>query len=509
MQSVQEIINTSNWRPFGHSSEVQVISRNSIPGITKMNLEGQETFLGEVRHLKSNSYLKENFPKDLSIAWTMMPAGKELPAHYHPCASLIIVTEGEGMSTGDSEEFISAGDIVFIPPWNLHGFKGLGENGFRALSIQFQETAIFSSEETPETTYFDRESIPLEQRKLKISRRNQLESISSVRVHGEEKNLGVVKNFAQVDFLKAHLPAYFSCAWVALNTGESLEAHVHTTDSMIIVTEGEGMLFGDREEELAKGDLVYVPAGQKHGFTGTGINGFWALSVQFEEESLYETSPKVRFTHRDSQQISYEDFVALNKRFGDEFSKNPIFKLPANVINNDARKRKMLFDCLQVMSNSFQRLMFARVSLGNNKAYQKVFLEHFMEELGHNTELEKERESGHTLWDPILEATTFWFYGKNFTLDDPGRIVMIQMCLEKGASIFYSHFASILKEGMSSEHIEKHCDADEGHDSLGVELLQRESEYKLADLTELMEQSWDMLGQFTKRMCQLIAEEQQ
>ncbi|MCR9204610.1 MAG: hypothetical protein NXH75_08545, partial [Halobacteriovoraceae bacterium] len=125
-------------------------------------------------------------------------------------------------------------------------------------------------------------------------------------------------------------------------------------------------------------------------------------------------------------------------------------------------------------------------------------------ELGHDEDLRKERDSQKTMWDPALEATTFWFFGKNFLLDDPGRIVMIQMCLEKGASIFYGHFAKILTESMSSEHIEKHCDADEGHDSMGVELLSRESEFKLADLTELMEQSWSMLNEFAKITGKLI-----
>ncbi len=485
----------------------QVIQRGDLDCLTTMNVEGTETFLGEVRHFKSNNFLDLNMPKDLSIAWTQMPAGKELPAHYHPCPSLLIVTNGEGRSTGDTEIDVKAGDIIYIPEWNLHGFKGKGKEGFRALSIQFQSDAIFSSEDKPETSYFDREQIPLEQRQLIKISRDSMETITEVIVDGVKENLGVLKNFASIDVLKTRLPRYFSAAWVHLENDERLNNHQHTTDSMIIVTEGNGFATGDKESHLNAGDIVYIPAGNTHGFKGSGNDGFWALSIQFDETSLYEDieKPRVSFI---KEQTPFEKLISLNEKCVKEFKKNEIFSEELRALMSNKESVIDLKNCLQVMSNSFQRLMFSRMALSKNEKYRKIFFEHLIEELGHDTELKSERGEASDLWDPILEASTFWFFGKNFLIDDPERIVMIQMVLEKGASLFYGHFAEVLKDSFKSDHIEKHCDLDEGHDSLGVDLLELESAHKLLDLQGLLEESWSMLGLFLGRTAEIIKSNQ-
>lgn len=483
---------------------IQVIKRADLECLTKMNVEGEETFLGEVRHFKSHPYLKTFLPKDLSIAWTKMPANKELPAHFHPCQSLLIATSGRGKSTGDSIEPIKGGDIIHIPAWNLHGFKGLGENGFRALSIQFQEEAIFDSESSPQTSYVDREKIPLSERQLEIVERNALKTINTIEVEGEKKNLGVLKNFGANPTLKNKLPSYFSAAWVHLNGEETLDEHIHDTDSMIIITEGKALLNGDRSTELEEGDIVYIPRNQVHGFTGKGDKGFWGLSIQFQEQSLYENLelPQVRFKSDD--ETEFQRLLQTNDKHAERFRLNPIFsqKIEKCLIRPD--KVAILKDCLQVMSNSFQRLMFARMALYHDKRFKTMFLEHLLEELGHDTDLEKERNNKPLPFDPVLEASTSWFYAKNFQLDDSQRVVMIQMVLEKGAHIFYEHFTEVLGRENSSAHISLHSHADEDHDSLGVELLEDESPRKLRDMHELLSESWSMLELYLGRMSEII-----
>ena len=484
----------------------QIISRADLACLRQMNVDGKDTFLGEVRHFKSNDFLDINMPNDLSIAWTQMPAGKELPAHYHPCASLLIVTNGVGVSTGDSEIEVKAGDVIYIPEWNLHGFKGKGDNGFRALSIQFQSDAIFSSEEKPETSYFDREQIPLEQRQLIKIPRDQLESIHEVVVNGVTENLGVLKNFGANKILKSKLPEYFSAAWVHLKSGERLNNHKHESDSMIIMTEGEGFATGAVEKDLIAGDIVYIPAGETHGFMGGGREGFWALSIQFEDMSLYEdaNNPKVAFigndiAHKDS---ALDKLHSLNEECIANFKKNEIFSKEVSELMSEKERLAILKDCLQVMSDSFQRLMFSRMALSKDEKYRKIFFEHFIDELGHDTDLKAERDNREKTWDPILEASTFWFFGKNFLIDDPERVVMIQMVLEKGASLFYGHFSK--KLDIKSDHIEKHCDMDEGHDKLGVDLLEQESDQKLESLQGLLKESWSMLDLFLGRTAELV-----
>jgi len=62
-----------------------------------------------------------------------LPAGEVLEPHFHPCSSMIIITKGSGLSLGDSELAFKEGDIIHIPPWNLHGFKGAGTKRFEGL----------------------------------------------------------------------------------------------------------------------------------------------------------------------------------------------------------------------------------------------------------------------------------------------------------------------------------------------------------------------------------------
>lgn len=482
------------------SNPVEVIARSQIEGIESMTVEGVETYLGEVRNFKNHPVLKKSLPESLSISWTKMPSGEELPAHFHPCASMIIVTRGTGRSTGDSEIDVQEGDVIWIPEWNLHGFQGAGEFGFEALSIQFQPTAIFESEDLPETTYKDRTEVPLKDRQLKVISRDGLPSLHEVPlVSGVTKNLGNVKNFSGNELLRKKTPNFFSSAWVHLGEGETLDPHVHNVDSMIIITNGNGQLLGDEPQALQSGDVVFVPAGETHGFKG-GVGGFWGLSIQFENESLYErqSSENVRFLS------PYERLLKFNEAKSEEFLRNSIFSLRSVELLRFPKKREALFGGLQVMSNHFQRLMFSRMALCEDRDYHSVFLEHFLEELGHDRELSKERGRERVPWNPILESAASWFVQKNYLIDNPSRVVMIQMVLERGASLFYSHFAQVFRGEIQSEHIAKHCEADEGHDTIGVNLLANESERSFEKYETLLNESWSMLNLFLEETARVV-----
>lgn len=478
--------------------KVQVINRTDLGCLTEMIVEGEQTYLGEVRNFKTNEYLKSRMPKDISISWSALPKGEKLKEHYHPCESFLIITEGEGKSLGDSELPVKAGDIVFIPKWNLHGFIGTGTNGFKALSIQFQETAIFESEEKTETTYFQRDLIPLKDRELQIFSRDELPTISNVEVDGETQQLGTLKNFSSIPILKNSFPENFSCAWVKLQDGETLAPHTHSEDSMIILTEGGGQFLADNEFEINKGDIIHVPEGASHGFSSSADKHFWALSIQFNDTSLYQGQPRVKF------QSSYEKLLAKNEVYSQELYKTSrTFQLSIKT----QEEKNILLDSLQVISDHFQRLMFLRVGLCDSSSFQNVFLEHFHEELGHNEELRNERVNHKKKWDPVLEASCSWFVNKNYLLDNSERVIMVQMVLEKCAHLFYSHFSETLIDKSKSEHIETHKHADEGHDQMGVELLEHEPDFKFKEFFKLQEESWSIMGLFINRVGELIEEQ--
>src|SRR5690606_23928778 len=131
---------------------------------------------------------------------------------------------------------------------------------------------------------------------------------------------------------------------------------------------------------------------------------------------------------------------------------NRIFTLDRAALLANSDMRRTFFDGLQVMSSHFQRLMFARMALCDSDVYRPVFLEHFLEELGHDAELRRERGNASQRWDAVLEASASWFVGKNYLIDNPGRIVMIHLILERGASVFYSHFQQIFCGELQSAH---------------------------------------------------------
>lgn len=477
---------------------VQVFNREELKALVEMEVDGEPTYLGEVRNFKSLDYFKRQLPKDISVSWSSLPTGKELKAHYHPCDSFLIITEGQGVSTGDTELEIEAGDIVYIPKGNLHGFRGKGRNGFRALSIQFQETAIFESSEKTETSFFDRLSIPASDRELKIIKRTDLEAIHEAQVGGERHHLGEVRNFSGSDLLKNIFPANFSCAWVKLQDGEALLPHTHGEDSMIILTEGDGHFSAQSEFPLRSGDIVYVPSGEAHGFKAEKY--FWALSIQFNDESLYENQEKPRVRFLDPYEALLEKNKILAKTVLEE---NPVFKLGRSEVAHP-KKKAALLDCLQVMSDHFQQLMLLRAGLSTSQRYRPVFLEHLFEELGHDRELREERAQKGVLWDPILHSSCSWFVGKNFVLDNPERLIMVQMVLEKCATLFYGHFTEVLGDEFRSEHVSKHLDADEGHELMGLHLLKDEPAYRFDGFQQLLDESWSVLELFLTRTAEVV-----
>lgn len=118
--------------------------------------------------------------------------------------------------------------------------------------------------------------------------RSDIPGITQMHVEGEVRNLGIVKHFKKIPLLAEQLPAHFAIAWVHLEPGEVLETHTHDVASMIIAAEGSASSQGDTEITFHGGDAVFIPAWNLHGFTG-GKNGFWGLSIQFNETAIFET----------------------------------------------------------------------------------------------------------------------------------------------------------------------------------------------------------------------------
>lgn len=101
-------------------------------------------------------------------------------------------------------------------------------------------------------------------------------------------NRGIIKSFKDNEELKRNLPNNLGISWMHLAPNEVWDTHRHRTGSILIAVEGAGSSQGDTEKSFSAGDVLYIPALSKHGFTGSEPKGLWALSIQFHHFTVFE-----------------------------------------------------------------------------------------------------------------------------------------------------------------------------------------------------------------------------
>ena len=73
---------------------------------------------------------------------------------------------------------------------------------------------------------------------------------------------------------------YFIMFMVNFSPGARTKFHTHTTDQVIIVTKGTGMVVNDEEEKVVTvGDLIHCPAGEKHWHGATKDSAFSHIAM--------------------------------------------------------------------------------------------------------------------------------------------------------------------------------------------------------------------------------------
>jgi len=72
----------------------------------------------------------------VSIFVTRYQAGQGPDLHFHPYAEAFVVEAGSAKFTvGDGEIEAGAGNIVVVPPETVHGFKCVGDDELRVVSV--------------------------------------------------------------------------------------------------------------------------------------------------------------------------------------------------------------------------------------------------------------------------------------------------------------------------------------------------------------------------------------
>jgi len=73
----------------------------------------------------------------------------------------------------------------------------------------------------------------------------------------------------------------FNFSVVAFSAGSRNKMHVHTSDQILIVTEGTGVVANDSEErQITEGDVVLIPAGENHWHGAPGSTAMSHITIQ-------------------------------------------------------------------------------------------------------------------------------------------------------------------------------------------------------------------------------------
>lgn len=336
--------------------------------------------------------------------------------------------------------------------------------------------------------------------------RVDMETIKSIMENGIEKNLGEVKNFRSNPEINRFIPdqARLAVSWVRLAKGEKLDLHVHPISSLYIICEGEAILLGDGVDRLAiPGDVICIPPGADHGFIGAGENGYWGLSIQFEERGLYEdpTNPLVNFKndpYKYFHQIKERNFqhieVYKNNKIFDTFAKDKTFS---------ESKKSLFLDYLQVLSDQFQKMVLLRSSLCEDANFAKFFSDHLKEEFGHDELLRNSRQNLQVRDDPIFEALCIWFNHQMLTLDNLEKAILVHFVVEGSAFVFYNNIKHVFDPNKHN-HFDNHSEFDGDHQEVNKEFFKGMTEEQFQRSLAFLDKSWNIVEKQYERLAELI-----
>ena len=82
----------------------------------------------------------------------------------------------------------------------------------------------------------------------------------------------------------AERSTYYNFSQVNFAAGAKNKFHTHTSDQILYVTKGTGIVANESEEiEISEGDTAFIPAGEKHWHGATDHSAFSHISLTHPE----------------------------------------------------------------------------------------------------------------------------------------------------------------------------------------------------------------------------------
>jgi quercetin dioxygenase-like cupin family protein len=79
---------------------------------------------------------------------------------------------------------------------------------------------------------------------------------------------------------------------VSFSAGSRNKFHKHTSDQILVITEGTGVVATDDEEQtVSAGDVVLIPAGENHWHGAPGDTAMAHITIQAKGSTTTQTEP--------------------------------------------------------------------------------------------------------------------------------------------------------------------------------------------------------------------------
>jgi hypothetical protein len=200
---------------------------------------------------------------------------------------------------------------------------------------------------------------------------------------------------------------------------------------------------------------------------------------------------------------SLDSLIEHNEAFKAQFKDNLLFKLIESGQISAENNREAFLNYMQVWANYFQKAMLLKTALCDDPSFSAIVKQHFEEEYGHDKLLADDRKKVFKNKDAILEAVCNWFPSKILSFNQYEQVVVMNLCLEGAANVFYKYAISLLDPAKQSKYFQAHHDVDEGHEKMGITLLEALSEKQYSRLFMVQEEAWAMINALLKRIGEL------
>lgn len=202
---------------------------------------------------------------------------------------------------------------------------------------------------------------------------------------------------------------------------------------------------------------------------------------------------------------SFELLIRRNNKYKDNFKNNPLFKLMNSGYFNTKQKRDIFLDYFQVWSNYFQKTMLLKTALCDDPSFTPMFYQHLTEEFGHDQMLSSEKPTkSNTKKDAILEALCNWFFSKMLSFSPYEQVVVMNLCVEATAVVFYGFAKPAIDPANHLEHFQTHGEIDLSHEEMGLSLLENLPVLQYERLFEIQEDAWAMFEALAQRLGELV-----